>query len=426
VAFGVSPAGAVLAGWICELTMDDKSVSARSVFDLHHSAPSIWILESLAFALAVAGVSLYRERQLQNRSLAAGSRLQSPKLPKDSSHSDELAHMTELHQSAAKRFEELFQGLPVACFTYDSSGTIFECNRECERLVGMPAHEIQLNPAILSAWRGMDSGLHSEILSRVFAGESVDEIELRTEHPDGTVIWTVSNTFPLKSTKGTIPGAICTMFDITRRKRLESQIEEQMVRLNEYAGELESSKQDLEVANGRLQELAVTDSLTGLANRRSFREALDSRVEEAKKTGTPLSVVLFDVDKFKDYNDTYGHGEGDRVLSKVGEILTATVRMGDLPVRYGGEEFVVLLPGADVAQATAAAERLRTAIESASWDHRPVTASFGVSTGVGGEVDARLAIEQADAAMYFSKRSGRNRVTHYWSIPPGATEFNAA
>lgn len=176
--------------------------------------------------------------------------------------------------------------------------------------------------------------------------------------------------------------------------------------------------EELRLANEHLARLSFLDSLTGLANRRRFDEALDDEWERALRTGTSLAVVVADVDLFKPYNDTLGHPEGDRCLSAVADVFRdVAARAGHLVARYGGEEFVVLMRGADLAAAGELAEQLREACEARRIPHpassvsRFVTISLGVAATrpATGMIDTEL-VQQADAALYRAKRDGRNRV----------------
>jgi diguanylate cyclase (GGDEF)-like protein/putative nucleotidyltransferase with HDIG domain len=168
----------------------------------------------------------------------------------------------------------------------------------------------------------------------------------------------------------------------------------------------------LERTNIRLEALATTDGLTGLKNHRSFQDRLREEFERAQRYGAGLSVMLLDVDKFKAYNDKFGHPAGDVVLKQVAGILRATARTTDIVARYGGEEFVVILPETDTEDARAVAERYRQAIESASWPQREVTASFGVASLAPAIASASELVAEADVALYRSKQRGRNCVTH--------------
>jgi diguanylate cyclase (GGDEF)-like protein len=159
----------------------------------------------------------------------------------------------------------------------------------------------------------------------------------------------------------------------------------------------------------RVRQLAITDGLTQLSNRRAFDRALDREIGRAARADGRLSVVLIDLDHFKDLNDEYGHVTGDTVLRQISRALAGSVRTYDTVARYGGEEFAAVLPGCSAGLAFNLADRLRLAVQDAASDVK-VTASVGVATYPydGAEVSALL--RSADRALYASKRAGRNRV----------------
>jgi diguanylate cyclase (GGDEF)-like protein len=179
----------------------------------------------------------------------------------------------------------------------------------------------------------------------------------------------------------------------------------------EVARRLLAAQEGLERKNAALEALAATDPLTGLSNRGRFDEALGSHVSLAVRRALPLSLVLLDVDRFKAYNDAFGHPAGDAALRGIGRVLRAAARAQEVVARYGGEEFAVLLPATDARDARAFAERLRAAIAGADWPHAPVTASLGVATLAPATMGASDLVERADRAPYRSKRGGRDRVT---------------
>lgn len=163
-----------------------------------------------------------------------------------------------------------------------------------------------------------------------------------------------------------------------------------------------------------LQRRATTDALTGLPNRRHMMAAIETEVRRARRGGRPVSLAILDIDHFKRINDAHGHPAGDAVLRAVAAVLRATTRAGDLPARIGGEEFAVLMPETDTAQAERACERLRAAIqERAIALPRGAVANVTVSTGVAllSEDEPRdQFISRADKALYEAKESGRNQV----------------
>lgn len=161
--------------------------------------------------------------------------------------------------------------------------------------------------------------------------------------------------------------------------------------------------------NMKLEELATTDPLTGLRNRRAFDAHMAQQLAIVQRRGTPLSLLMLDADHFKRVNDTLGHDGGDRVLQAIAGHLKACARTVDVVARVGGEEFAVILPSTGEAGAQEVGERMRQAVEGGPWDEMPVTISVGTATLVEGE-DAERIYGRADAALYAAKQAGRNRV----------------
>jgi diguanylate cyclase (GGDEF)-like protein len=164
--------------------------------------------------------------------------------------------------------------------------------------------------------------------------------------------------------------------------------------------------------HGMVERQALVDGLTGLANRRAASDALHAEAARAERLETPLSVVLADLDGFKDVNDVYGHAVGDEVLRVFAEVLRETLRESDVAGRWGGEEFLLLLPGADEEGAAQLADRVRRALAARNIPGVPdlrVTASFGVA-GYAGETNTEQLVAAADSALYRAKRAGKDRV----------------
>jgi two-component system cell cycle response regulator len=158
-----------------------------------------------------------------------------------------------------------------------------------------------------------------------------------------------------------------------------------------------------------VRRLSITDDLTGLYNHRHFFKTLESELTRMKRQKTSLSLLMFDLDNFKRYNDSYGHLEGDRVLRKIGEIIKHSIRHNvDSGYRYGGDEFAALLIGASVDQALTIAERIRFSIENSKF--QTITVSIGLAEFREG-FDLERFVKLADDALYVAKHSGGNRVS---------------
>jgi diguanylate cyclase (GGDEF)-like protein len=165
-------------------------------------------------------------------------------------------------------------------------------------------------------------------------------------------------------------------------------------------------------ARARLQHLATTDGLTGLANHRAFQERLRDELEHARRRGSPLALAVFDVDGFKVINDQQGHQHGDDVLAAIGRVFAEHARGGDLPARIGGDELAIIAPDSDDCGAYGLAERLRAAVADLPFDV-PLTMSAGVAYTEAGSEDPAELLRLADGALYWAKRNGRDMTVRY-------------
>ncbi len=177
---------------------------------------------------------------------------------------------------------------------------------------------------------------------------------------------------------------------------------------------------ELKEANKLLERLATSDPLTDLPNRRTFDEQIFLEVERSRRTGQAVSVIMLDLDHFKQINDTHGHQVGDEALRQVAHILAGRRRVTDLVARYGGEEFVWVLPGAAPDAAVEVAEWLRRAVEEAALQTQGGTIRLTISAGVStydpaahGQAGSEVLLESADQALRDAKGKGRNRVVHH-------------
>src|SRR5690349_1233019 len=191
-----------------------------------------------------------------------------------------------------------------------------------------------------------------------------------------------------------------------------------MLRIKRLQDALEERERELSEVNRQLLKMAQTDALTGLDNRRYLEERLEEMFGHSRRLKEPLAVVLCDLDRFKSVNDTYGHQTGDAVLKQLARILKQEAREIDRVGRYGGEEFIVLLPGTVLDAAVTFAERVRSAVEARTFTFDGGTLLRTVSCGVAAWTHPRVSsceglIKAADSALYVAKETGRNRVIRF-------------
>lgn len=223
------------------------------------------------------------------------------------------------------------------------------------------------------------------------------EADYRALTVSGEYVWIRDVVHVVRDANGGVEALVGFMFDITERKKTEEK--------------LLSLQKELEI-------LSFRDALTGVANRRMFDSVFDKEWSEARRDVRPLSLIMFDVDFFKRYNDHYGHVEGDACLKRVAHALASSAnRPRDFLARYGGEEFVLLLPASDENAARAVAERCRQAIFKAQIAHAasPVSQLLTVSMGVGTIIPSGIDdpvgfIDTVDRRLYRAKQGGRDRI----------------
>jgi diguanylate cyclase (GGDEF)-like protein/PAS domain S-box-containing protein len=266
------------------------------------------------------------------------------------------------------------------------------------------ASHYQVFPTMPEQWK--------EAHRRALQGEVVTMDDDRFERADGRVQWLHWEVRPWYDVNG-LAGVVVFTEDVTRRKQatdelrnlnaeLEDRVRERTVQLEALARELEAQ--------------SLTDTLTGLANRRAFDLKLADEIRLSVRHSTPLSLLMIDVDHFKQYNDAFGHPEGDEVLRQVARVLQTQSRATDIAARWGGEEFVVLLRHTGVDGARVVGERMRQAVAAENWTHRAITVSIGVATlGRTGSDDGAL-LAEADKALYEAKRRGRDCVVSAHSL----------
>jgi diguanylate cyclase (GGDEF)-like protein len=294
----------------------------------------------------------------------------------------------------------------------NSEQTILDCNCGFQRLLGLPEKPLGRNlKEFLYQEEGQGDPFSTPIKDLSPKKESCDPQRYATAKLNFIVGQSVIHTLT------------CFVFEMKGRFLLfgeklmlsNTQIISKMSVLNnelaELTRQLNKKNQELERANQVITRLMHTDPLTGLANRRYFQEMLSKSLSFAVRQNSPLSLVMADLDHFKAVNDRYGHDRGDQVLVAFSQLLKDHSRAEDLPSRFGGEEFVILLPATDLAAAAAFAERIRAATEGLAFTPGPfrITASFGLTRLLSQDTPDTL-IKRVDTALYRAKESGRNRV----------------
>ena len=340
------------------------------------------------------------------------------------------------------RYRALVETSPDVIYTISPNGTLTSLNTAFETLTGWSCDE----------WIGKNFApvIHPD--DRPLAVDQIQRLLRQEEIPPTTELRVVTKSgkhligefaSTLQMQKGRVVGVLGIVRDITERK----QAEEELQRLNR---ELEKEQQEIEKLNrsleGRVKERtqklrlatqemqqrnqqlldaraqAATDWLTGLRNHRTFQEKVRDEVSQAQANGTSLGLIMLDIDGFKQVNDSLGHQAGDDILRLLAQALTGVVRWQDA-YRYGGDEFAVLLPGSDGPKATRIAERLRRAVaKRTDGNGAKVTVSLGIADFPHTVDSADQLIYGADAAMYWAKSAGKNRVCDWNKLLKGRTE----
>lgn len=266
----------------------------------------------------------------------------------------------------------------TAIITFDDEGKIITFNSGAEKILALPAAQAAGKP--ISAVIQNDQ--LPQILEELNSGDKSNswEGEISIIRPDQKSLWANIHIWPIEPSTGRHMGFLIVLTDITARVEL----------------------------NQKLTQLTVTDDLTGLYNQRYFFEQLTREIERAERRGAPLALCIFDIDKFKLLNDTRGHLAGDEILSTVGGLVAGTIRNKiDSAFRYGGDEFVLLLPETNINQAATLVERLRASIQQRL--ENKITISAGVVEYSSGLSDREL-VDAADKLLYIAKRKGGNQV----------------
>lgn len=296
---------------------------------------------------------------------------------------------------------KVMEHLPEMVFVLDEKERIVDANAVAQKWLGKPLDQI-LGGDPLDVFREWP-----QLLQRFFFLEYTrEEVEIPGNPPRTLeVIMT-----PILNRENNVEGRVILAYDITDRKNLEQELKT----ANET---LQTQLEENERLRIQLQEQAIRDPLTGVFNRRYFSETLEKETARAQRENSPFSVFILDVDHFKKFNDTYGHKCGDLVLQSLANFLIENTRRSDIVCRYGGEEFVVLMPDASMESAYERAEYFRRQFAELTIQYagQPLKCTFsaGIASYPQHGTSGESLLGYADEALYTSKAKGRNRVTVY-------------
>lgn len=312
--------------------------------------------------------------------------------------------------ASERRFQAFMDSGPFLSFLKDAAGRYVYYNEPMARHFDV-SRDFLLSKTDADLWPAELAETYRRHDMQVLEAGQLHVIEEETRNPDGSQsIWR-SYKFPCPDADGQLLlGGIAVEVTAELRRELE---------LRRYQAELEA-------ANLKLNELASTDALTGLANRRILDERLRLDFSTARGKHCELAVLLVDIDDFKQRNDTFGHVHGDALLRQLSTLLRQSVRPSDLAARYGGEEFALVLPNTGPLEAVLVAERLLTAVRNETWPHGPLTVSIGVSSLSPATADTQRLLTLADEALYAAKRAGKDRVLSYQQVYEEALKISVA
>lgn len=296
-------------------------------------------------------------------------------------------------KSLEQRLKTITDVMAEGILLVDTTGHLIFANPEAERLLGYCLEEMA-GEIILHAIHKQhaDGTLFSpegtQLLGAIQTGQAYNNADCAFACKSGRLMPVALACRPV-ITGDSLEGAVIAFHDISDQKRYQ---------------------QSLQTINALLEKQASTDTLTGIYNRLKFSKLLDMELARASRYKSSMAIIMFDIDKFKDVNDTYGHPSGDSVLVDIARVITANIRTTDIFARWGGEEFMIIAPGCTLDEGVRFADILRLKVAETLFSiPRKVTASFGVAAYRPDDSEISL-INRADNALYRAKTGGRNRV----------------
>jgi diguanylate cyclase (GGDEF)-like protein/PAS domain S-box-containing protein len=350
-------------------TVDGSHIGALCVMD---TAPSTLTPEQMR-SLELLGRQISIRLQLRERAAIA-------------------AKMAEEREVETAMFDTILNNVPLEIYLKDAAGRLQFYNRKlAERFKVSPTDWIGKTSYDLWDKETADNIVREDsfVLSSGRSHESFVEVH----EPEGVTSYWRSVKVPCRAASGEQLLASCSI-DITEQMERERQRQQ--------------IQDELEEANRKLNSLALTDSLTGLWNRRAFDARIETMILGSQRNKQPVALLLLDIDDFKSINDRFGHPFGDTVLRQTATLLGRIKRAEDVACRFGGEEFAILLPDTNVEGAQIVAQRILDTFRAFVWDKEAVTASIGIATNHGNGTSDEM-VDAADSALYDAKHQGKNR-----------------
>lgn len=304
------------------------------------------------------------------------------------------------------RFPDLFEYLPVPYQSLDIEGRWVDANQEMADLLGFDSTEAMMGKDFAGFMDDSAKDAFLLMFDQIKANLG-GRSELNMRRCDGSPITAILTSRVQRDEEGRFVRTHCTLVDISERRALENQVHE----LNaDLEAKVEARTAELQQAMTYFHRLASEDSLTGLWRRWRFEEAAEQEMDRTRRYGGPLSLAILDVDHFKNINDQLGHSAGDQVLIRLSRLLKDNLRSVDVLARWGGEEFVIMLPNTSVQDALGVIEKLRDLTFRESFPAMgTVTLSGGIAEWQPGQTFDGWFTE-ADDALYAAKAAGRNRI----------------
>lgn len=349
----------------------------------------------LAIAIGIVIIKLYRHSEELEQRVAE--------------RTEDLESEMILRQKMEERFRIGIEASPAAMIMVEKTGNISYANFEAERLFGSSTGQLvgKSIDALVPDKERAKHPSHREDFLKNPSARRMGGRDLYARKINGDNFPVEVGLTPIDTPDGML--VLCAVVDLTDRKKYEQTILEQTALLQQ--------------TNERLYKEATIDSLTNIANRRSLYSQIETFLQLSQRNGQPVSILMADIDHFKQYNDNFGHQGGDRALQAVAQKISDANRAADFVARYGGEEFTIVLPDTDLEGVLVVGEKLRATVEAISGLDREITMSFGAATLIVNRdtpfiIDTlrENLLQQADAALYRSKANGRNRVTHFSEV----------